>query len=57
MEASEILKMVKDAFYNRFLIIDVIVSNDDSTIQSVLKSPYKGSQVQVLNSSKGKLDE
>ena len=26
MEASDILKMVEDAFYNRFFIVDVIVS-------------------------------
>ena len=43
MEASTILNMVEDAFYNRFFIIDVIVSNDDSTMRAVLKHPYKGS--------------
>ena len=32
MEASAILKMVEDAFYNNFFIIDIIVSNDDSTM-------------------------
>ena len=32
MEASAIPKMVEDAFYNRFFIIDVIFSNYDSTI-------------------------
>ena len=37
MEASEILKMVEDAFYNRFFIIDVIVSGNDNTMQDVLK--------------------
>ena len=57
MEASEILKMVEDAFYNFFLIIDVIVSNDGSTIRAVLKHPYKGAQGQVMKSSKVKLDE
>ena len=31
MEASAILKMVDDAFYNRFFIIDLIVRDDDST--------------------------
>ena len=54
MEASAILKMVEDAFYNRFFIIDVIVSDDDSTMQAVLKHPSKGARVQVLKSSKGK---
>ena len=42
MEAFAILKMVEDALYNRFLIIDVIVSDDDSTMRAVLKHPYKG---------------
>ena len=55
MEASTILKMVEDALYNRFFIIDVIVSDDDSTIRAVLEHPYKGAQGQVLKSSKGKL--
>ena len=32
MDSSAILKMVEDAFYNQFFIIDVIVSNDDSTM-------------------------
>ena len=56
MEASAILKMVEDAFYNRFFIIDVIFSDDDSTMRAVLKNPYKGARGQVLKSSKGKLD-
>ena len=57
MEASAIMKMVGDAFYNRFFIIDVIVSNNDSSIRAVLKHTPKGAQGQVLKSSKGKLDE
>ena len=57
MEASAILKMVEDAFYNCFFIIDVIGSDDDSTMQTVLKHPSKGARGQVLNLSKGKLDE
>ena len=32
MEASAILKMVEDALYNRFFIVDVIVSDDESTM-------------------------
>ena len=32
IEASAILKMVEDAFYNRFFIIDVIVIDDDRTV-------------------------
>ena len=53
--ASAIIQMVEDAFYNRFFIIDVIIRDNDSTIQSVLKHPSKGAQDQVLKSSKGKL--
>ena len=57
MEASAILKMVEDAFYNRFFIVDVIVSDDDSTMRAVLKHPLIGVRGQVLKISKGKLDE
>ena len=55
MEASEILKMVEDAFYNCFFIIDVIFSDDGSTMRAVIKHPSKGARGQVLKSSKGKL--
>ena len=48
--------MVEDAYYNRFFIIDVIVSDDDSTMRSVLKHPSIGIRGQVLKTSKGKLD-
>ena len=57
MEASTILNMVEYAFYNRFFIIDIIVSDDDSTMRAVLKHPSKGARVHVLKSSKGKLHE
>ena len=57
MEASAILNIVEDALYDRFLIIGVIVSNNDGTMWDVLNHPSKGSLGQVLNSSKGKLDE
>ena len=57
MEASAILKMVEDAFLNRFFIIDVIVSNDDNTMQSVLKYQSKVARGEVLKSLKGKLHE
>ena len=53
MEASAILKMVEYAFYNRFFIIDVIVSKNNSTMRAVLKHPSKGARGQVLKSSKG----
>ena len=52
-----ILEMVEDSFYNHFLIIDIIDSNNDSTIIAVLKHPSKGDRGQVLKLSKGKLDE
>ena len=57
MEASAILKMVEDAHYNRFFIIDAIVSDDDSTMRAVLKHPRIGVRGQFLKTSKGKLDE
>ena len=57
MDASAILKMVEDALYNRFFIIDDIVSNDGSTIRAVHKYPSIGVRGQVLKSSKGKLGE
>ena len=48
METSAILKMVEDEFYNNFIIIDVIVSDNDSTMQYVIKHQSKGAQGQVL---------
>ena len=57
MEAFEILKMAEDTCYNRFFIIDSIVSDNGSKIRAVIKNPYKGARVQVIKSSKGKLDE
>ena len=57
MEASEILNMVEDALYSCFFIIYVIVSNDNITIQAVLKHTSKGDQGQVMKLSKLKIDE
>ena len=57
MEASAILKMLEDAFYNHFFIIDDIVSDDDRTMQYLLKHPFKGVWCQIIKSSKGKPDE
>ena len=57
MEASGILNMVEDAFYNCFFSIYVIVSNDDSTMRAVLKHTSIGAQGQFLKLSKGKLDK
>ena len=56
MEAVAILKMVEDAYYNRFFIIDVIVSGNDSTMRAVLKHPIIGVRGQVLKTLKGKPD-
>ena len=56
MEAAAILKMVEDAYYNCFFIINVIVSNDDSTMRAVLKHPSIGVRGQVLKTSNAKLD-
>ena len=56
MEGSAIMNMVEDAFYNLFFIIDVIVSDNGSTMQARLKHPSKGAQDQVLKSSKVKLE-
>ena len=53
----QILKMVEDSFLNRFFVIDIIVSDDDTTMQSVLNNPSIGVRGQVLKSSKGKLNE
>ena len=54
---SAILKMVEDAFYNHFFIINVIVSKNDSTIRAVIKHTSKGARGQVMKSSKVKIDE
>ena len=57
MEDSAILKMVYNALYNRFFIIDAIVSDDDTTMRSVLMHPSIGVRGQVLKTSKGKIEE
>ena len=48
--------MVEDAYYNRFFIIDIIVSDNDRTMRAVLKHPIIGVRGKVLKTSKGKLD-
>ena len=57
IEASAILKMAEDAFYNQFFIVDIIVSDNDSKMQAVLKHPFIGYRGQVLKTKKGKIDE
>ena len=49
--------MLEDAFYNRFFVIGVIVSDNDSTMQAVLKYPLIGVWGQFMKTFKGKLDE
>ena len=55
MEASEILKREEDAFYDRFFIVDVIVSDNDGTMQAVLKHLMKVPEVKLLSHPKEKL--
>ena len=57
MEASDILKILEDELYDFFFIIDVIVSDDNSTMRVVLKHPSIGVRGEALKSSKVKLDE
>ena len=49
MEAPSILKMVEDALYNGYFIVDVIVSDNDSTMRAVIKNPLIVVWGQVLN--------
>ena len=48
MEAYAIMKMEEHALYNQFFVIYFIVSDDDSTMQAVLKHPSKGDQSQFM---------
>ena len=57
MDAGAILNVVEDAFCHHCFIVVVIVSDDDSTIQAVLKHQSIGSQGQVMKSPKGEIDE
>ena len=57
MGGSAIFKMVEDAFYNRFFIVDGIVSDNDSAMRAVLNHPLICVRVQVMKTPKGKLDE
>ena len=57
MEDSTILNMIEYAIYHRDFIVDVIVSDNDSKMRSFLKHPLICFQVQVLTTSKGKIDE
>ena len=49
--------MVEDAFYNRFFIIDVIVSDDDRTMQAVIKHPSIGVFRSISEVIQRKIDE
>ena len=57
MKVYAIMKMLEDALYNRLLIIDLIVSDDYSTIRAILKHLSKVERGQILKSSKGKINE
>ena len=57
MEAYAIFKMVEDAFYNRSFIVDVIVSDSNSTMRAVIKHPLIGVRGQVMKTPQEKLDE
>ena len=43
MEDGANMNMVEDAFHHRCFIIGVIVSDNDRTMQSVIKNPSRGS--------------
>ena len=49
--------MVEYVFLHSYFITYFTVGDNYSTIQTVLKHTSRGSQGQVLNSSKGKLDD
>ena len=57
MGFGEILNMLENAFHNLCFIIDVIVSDNDSTMIYVINNPSRGALRKVLNLSKGKLDD
>ena len=57
MESGAIMKMVEYVFCHSYYIIDVIVRDNDSTMQDAIKNISIGSQGQVMRSSKGKLDK
>ena len=57
MEADAIMKMVEDAFRNFRFIIDVIVSDGESTMLDLLKHSSRCDQGQFLKSYKGKLGD
>ena len=57
MESSDRFNIVEDALYNWFFIIDVIIRDNCRKMRAVLNHPSKGALVQVLKSSKGKLDK
>ena len=40
MEASAVLKMVEDVFYNSAFIVEVIVSDDDSTMHFCAQASF-----------------
>ena len=55
MEVSSIIKMVEDALYNWFLIIDIVVSEDDRALQDapIQRCPGSSSEVSKSKTSRG----
>ena len=57
MEADAIMNMVEYAFYQCCFIIDVMVSDDKTTIKYVLNNQSRAAQGHAIKPPKGKLDE
>ena len=48
METGVIIKMVEDLFCHLCFIIDAIISDDDRTMQAVIKHISRGEREQVI---------
>ena len=57
MEAGAVHKMVDSGLHHLCFIINIIVSDDVSTIKAVRNHPSRGAQDKVIKSSKGNLNE
>ena len=57
MEDGAILKMLDYEFRHHWFIMYSIVSDNDSTMQAMLKHPPIGARGQVPKSLKGKIDD
>ena len=56
LEADAILKILENIFCHCYFFIDVIISENDIKMQSVLKHASKGPQDKFLKSSKSNLN-